>query len=425
MDKKALFKRVILEFQETPLPEMVPRDLAVPQDSQKVITVYGPRRAGKTFFMYGLIDRLTQRVEKSRIIYFNLEDERLLPLDVKEMHLLIDAYFELFPEHREGPVYLFLDEIQVVSGWEVFIRRLHESRRFRIFLTGSSANLLSREIATSLRGRTLAYQLTPLSFSEYLRFREIPFDPKTIRYSENRFSVIRALEDYLEWGGYPEVVTSDDEIALDILQNYFEMIVYRDIADRFSLRNSATLKNLLKYLLTNVSNLFSVNRYQGSLEPGMGAARETIQEYLSCILETDIIALVPRFTFSLKAQEKNPKKVYAIDNGLRKATAFVFSQDVGRLAENLVFQELSRSGFEIYYWKGKQEVDFIARRRNETWAVNVSYGDEIPAREITGFQDLTASNIKPDRRLLITKHAEGAEGNVEMAPLWAWLIEKK
>lgn len=425
MDKKALFKRVILEFQETPLPEMVPRDLAVPQDSQKVVTVHGPRRAGKTFFMYGLIDRLTQRVEKSRIIYFNLEDERLLPLDVKEMHLLIDAYYELFPEHREGPVYLFLDEIQVVSGWEVFIRRLHESRRFRIFLTGSSANLLSREIATSLRGRTLAYRLTPLSFSEYLRFREIPFDPKTVRYSENRFSVIRALEDYLEWGGYPEVVTADDEIALDILQNYFEMIVYRDIADRFSLRNSATLKNLLKYLLTNVSNLFSVNRYQGSLVPGMGAARETIQEYLSCILETDIIALVPRFAFSLKVQEKNPKKVYAIDNGLRKATAFVFSQDVGRLAENLVFQELSRAGFEIYYWKGKQEVDFIARRGNEVWAVNVSYGDDIPDREFTGFQDLMASNIKPDRRLLITKHAEGAEGNVEMAPLWAWLLEKK
>jgi hypothetical protein len=181
----------------------------------------------------------------------------------------------------------------------------------------------------------------------------------------------------------------------------------------------------LKYLLTNVSNLFSVNRYQGSLEPGMGAARETIQEYLSCILETDIIALVPRFTFSLKAQEKNPKKIYAIDNGLRKATAFVFSQDMGRLAENLVFQELSRSGFEIYYWKGKQEVDFIARRRNETWAVNVSYGDEIPDREFTGFQELAASNIKPDRLLLITKHAEGVEGDVEMAPLWAWLIDKK
>ena len=425
MDKKALFKRVIMEFQENTLPEVIRRDLEVPRDSERVITVYGPRRAGKTFYMYQLINRLMRRVEKSRIIYFNLEDERLLPLDVKEMHLLIDAFYELFPEHRKGPVYLFLDEIQVVSGWEVFVRRLHEGRRFRIFLTGSSAKLLSREIATSLRGRTLAYRLTPLSFHEYLRFKEIPFDPETIRYSENRFPVIRALEDYLEWGGYPEVVNADDEIALDILQNYFEMIVYRDIADRFSLRNSSTLKNLLKYLLTNVSNLFSVNRYQGSLEPGMGAARETLQEYLSFILETDILALVPRFSFSLKVQEKNPKKVYAIDNGLRKATAFVFSKDAGRLAENLVFQKLSRSGFEIFYWKGKQEVDFIARRRNEIWAVNVSYGDDIPDREFTGFEDLATSDIRPNRRILVTKHADESKGDIEVMPLWLWLLEEK
>jgi predicted AAA+ superfamily ATPase len=422
MEKKELFKRAILEFQETALPELVPRALSAPLDSDRVITIYGPRRAGKTFFLYQLIGHLAQTVKTSRIIYFNLEDERLLPLDVREMHLLLDGYFELFPDHRDGPVFLFLDEIQVVSGWEVFIRRLHESRRFRIFLTGSSARLLSREIATSLRGRTLAYRLTPLSFREYLRFRNIPFQPETIRYSESRFPVIHALDEYLEWGGYPEVVAAEPEIALDILRNYFEMIVFRDIADRFSLRNSLALKNLLKYLLTNVSNLFSVNRYQGALEPGMGASRDTLQEYLSCILETDIVAMIPRFSFSLKTQEKKPKKVYSIDNGLRKATAFVFSGDEGRLAENLVFQELTRAGFEVFYWKEKQEVDFIARKESETWAVNVSYGDSLPEREIRGLRELGESKLKVDRKLLVTKNLDERRGEVEVVPLWMWLL---
>ncbi|MFP4422294.1 MAG: DUF4143 domain-containing protein [Desulfococcaceae bacterium] len=140
------------------------------------------------------------------------------------------------------------------------------------------------------------------------------------------------------------------------------------------------------------------------------------------VLETDIVAMVPRFSFSLKAQEKQPKKVYSIDNGLRKATAFVFSGDEGRLAENLVFQELSRAGFEVFYWKEKQEVDFIARKESETWAANVSYGDSLPERGIRGLRELGESKLKVDRKVLVTKSLNERRGEVELAPLWTWLL---
>ena len=132
--------------------------------------------------------------------------------------------------------------------------------------------------------------------------------------------------------------------------------------------------------------------------------------------------MAPRFFFSLKAQEKKPKKVYSIDNGLRKATAFVFSGDEGRLAENLVFQELSRAGFEVFYWKEKQEVDFIARKDGEVWAVNVSYGDSLPEREIRGLRELTESKLKVDRKVLVTKSLDEMQGEVELVPLWMWLL---
>lgn len=261
----------------------------------------------------------------------------------------------------------FLDEIQVVEGWETFVRRLDEGRGFRIFIMGSSARLMSREIATSLRGRTLPYQILPLSFGEFLRFRKVEYDLSLVKYSGIRFDIKKALEEYLEWGGYPEVTRADKDIRVEILKNYFEMIVFRDLVERFSVRNSRAMKFLLKYLLTNISNLFSVNRFYHSLEPGLKPSRETLQDYLAHILESEIIFIIPKFSYSLKVQEKNPKKVYCLDNGLKRTAAFLFSKDLGRLEENLVFLELIRRGYEVHYWKNKKEVDFIAQKKDERW----------------------------------------------------------
>ncbi len=377
INKKEAFKLAIREFHERSIPDLVEREISPPLDAEKVITIYGPRRVGKTYCFYQLINSLMLLHSKDRIIFLNLEDERLLPLDVKDMHLLVEAYYELYPKNREKLIYLFLDEIQVVEGWETFVRRLDESRRFRIFITGSSARLMSREIATSLRGRTLPYQLLPLSFGEFLRFKKLEYDLSLVKYSGIRFDIKRALEEYLEWGGYPEVTRADKDIRVEILKSYFEMIVFRDLVERFSVRNSRAMKFLLKYLLTNISNLFSLNRFYCSLESGLKPSRETLQDYLAYILESEIIFLIPKFSYSLKVQEKNPKKVYCLDNGLRRTAAFLFSKDLGRLAENLVFLELIRRGYEVHYWKDKREVDFIAQKEGRTLAINVCYEDVI------------------------------------------------
>ena len=424
INKKEAFKLAIREFHERSLPDLVERELSVPLDAEKVITLYGPRRAGKTYYLYQLINSLISLYGKERIIFINLEDERLLPLDVQDMRLLVEAYYELYPENREKPVYLFLDEIQVVEGWEAFVRRLDESRKFRLFITGSSARLMSREIATSLRGRTLPYQLLPLSFSEFLRFKKLEYDLPLVKYSGIRFDIKKALEEYLEWGGYPEVAKADKDIKVEILKSYFEMIVFRDLVERFSVRNSRFMKFFLKYLLTNISNLFSVNRFYRSLEPGLKPSRETLQDYLAHILESEIIFLIPKSSYSLKVQEKNPKKIYCLDNGLRRTAAFLFSKDIGRLAENLVFLELLRRGYEVRYWKDKREVDFIAQKEGRTLAINVCYEDAIPERETEGLKGLKDSGLKADGLFLVTRDTDKKPDRIRFFPLWEWLLSR-
>lgn len=380
------------------------------------LTVYGPRRVGKTFYFYQIISSLLSRVAKERSVFINLEDERLLPLGIQEMHLLEEAYYELYPKNRHKAVYLFLDEIQEVDGWERFVRRLEESRKFRIFLTGSSAKLMSREIFTSLRGRTLSYRLLPLSFKEFLKFKGLDYDPHVVKYSGIRFEIKNAFSEYLEWGGYPEVTKSQVDIKHEILKNYFEMIVFRDLVERYSVRNSELMKQVLKYLLTNISNLFSVNGFYHSLEERLRPSRETLQEYLSHILETETIFLVPKFSYSRKVQEKNPKKVYCLDHGLRRVSAFLFSKDLGRLAENIVFLELFRRGYELYYWKDEKEVDFIAKKGEHSLAINVSYQDDILEREMKGF------GLEFDRLYLITKDRDEEIDGINVTPLWQWLL---
>lgn len=424
INKKEAFKLAIREFHERSLPDLVERELSVPLDAEKVVTLYGPRRVGKTYYLYQLIDSLIPLHGKERIIFINLEDERLLPLDVKDMHLLVEAYYELYPENRKKLAYLFLDEIQVVKGWETFVRRLDESRNFRILITGSSAKLMSREIATSLRGRTLPYQLLPLSFSEFLRFKKMKYDLPLVKYSGIRFDIKKALEEYLKWGGYPEAARADEDIRIEILKSYFEMIVFRDLVERFSIRNSRFMKFLLKYLLTNISNLFSVNRFYCSLESGLKSSRETLQDYLSHVLESEIIFLIPKFAYSLKVQEKNPKKIYCLDNGLRHTAAFLFSKDIGRLAENLVFLELLRRGYEVHYWKNKREVDFIAQKEGRTLAINVCYEDSIPERETEGLKGLKDSDLKADALFLVTRDTDKELNNIRFVPLWEWLLSR-
>ncbi|MCC4770576.1 AAA family ATPase [Methanosarcina sp. DH2] len=426
MEKKELFKYFIKEFHERKLPEIYPRALEIPQ-TRKIVSLIGARRIGKTSYFFQMIGELEASVGRERILYINFEDERILPLDVKDLNSILEAYYELYPENAGRELYLFFDEVQNVPGWEVYVRRLYDRGDLKLFLTGSSSKMLSKELATSLRGRTLSFYLYPLDFREYLAFRGV--EPvRDFEYSKQRFELKKLFEEYLYNGGFPEVVLEAPELRKKIVQDYFEMMIYRDLVERFSVRNTTLLKALTKYLITNIGNPFSVTSYYKAIKQDQEVSKGTLLEYLSHLEDISLVYFLPLFSYSLKSQSINPKKVYCLDNGLRNAVSFSFSKDEGRLAENLVFLELMRREKEVYYWKNGGEVDFVVKEEdNSLTAINVTYNDSIDEREVSALKKFSeeeefASRI--NELILLTKDTEKTENGITYIPLWMWMLEK-
>lgn len=426
MEKKELFKYLIKEFHESKLPEIYPRALEI-QETRKIVSLIGARRIGKTSYFFQMVGELEASVGRERILYINFEDERILPLDVKDLDSILEAYYELYPENVDRELHLFFDEVQNVPGWEVYVRRLYERGDLKLFLTGSSSKMLSKELATSLRGRTLSFYLYPLDFREYLAFRGV--EPvRDFEYSKQRFELKKLFEEYLYEGGFPEVVLEAPELRKKILHDYFEMMIYRDLVERFSIRNTTLLKALTKYLVTNIGNPFSVTSYYKAIKQNQEVSKGTLLEYLSHLEDISLVYFLPLFSYSLKAQAINPKKVYCLDNGLRNAVSFTFSKDEGRLAENLVFLELMRREKEVYYWKNGGEVDFVVKEEdNSMTAINVTYSDSIAEREVGALKKFSeeeefASRI--NELILLTKDTEKTENGITYIPLWKWMLEK-
>jgi len=422
MNKVTEFKYIIKEFHEFDFPKIIPRDLNIPETS-KIISIIGSRRAGKTFYFYQIIQNLLKNdILKENILYINFEDDRLLPLELEELNDLIEAYYELYPDSKKQKKYFFFDEIQNITNWEIFVRRICDKEKIKIYITGSSSKLLSKEIATSLRGRTLTFHLHPLSFNEFLKFKSIKME-KNYEYSNQRFKIKNLFEEYLDFGGFPEVALSE-KLKQEILSDYYEMFIYRDLVERFSIRNTRLLKMLTKYLITNISSIFSISSYYYSTKKEMKVSKETILEYISHLLDINLIYLVPIFSYSLKVQQVNPSKTYCIDTGLRNAVALKFSKDVGRLTENMVYIELKRRGKEIFYWKNKQEIDFVIKEKNnKLTAINVNYTDKINEREIKGLQEFQKKyKSKINELLILSKNLEEKKEGINIIPIWKWLL---
>lgn len=421
MKKIEIFKFLIKEFHESKQPDLISRDLTLPQ-TNKIITVSGSRRSGKTFYFYQIIKNLLKEIPYERIVYINFEDDRILPINVEDLDCILESYYELYPENKKEEIYLFFDEIQNINNWEIYIRRIYDKEKVRIFVTGSNSRMLSKDIATSLRGRTLTFNIFPLSFKEFLNFNDVNLN-KNFEYSTDRFKIKKLFDDYLNFGGFPEVVNEKNNLEEDILRNYFDVMIYRDIVERFSVRNITLLKELSKFILTNISSPFSINAYYTSMRQKMAVSKETLFEYTYYLEESGMIFLVPLFTYSLKRQQTNPKKVYCIDNGLRNAVSFLFSKDEGKLAENIVFLELKRKNNEIFYWKNGGEVDFIVKNGKKISAINVTYSNNINKREKDSLLEFK-EKFKPDKILIITKDIDEKEGDIIYLPLWKWLLQK-
>lgn len=429
MATKELFKKLIVDFQERKIENVFERDIDIyppaNENVNKIVSLIGVRRSGKTFILYSLISRLRKTIDIGNITYINFEDDRLFPITLSDLNMFIEAYYELYPDKKDETVFFFFDEIQNIEHWEKFIRRLYDSEKCRIFITGSSSTLLSGEIASSLRGRTITYEIFPLSFNEFLSAKSIKININSSR----SVSVIKnAFSEYVLKGGFPEIINANEELSNRIVEDYVDLIIYKDILERYRLLNTFFLKFLIKYCFSNISSLFSINKiYNDFKSQGLAISKNTIYEYIEYMENAFTVFTVPVYG-TLKDRIRNPRKIYGVDIGIKKIMDGSFSPDLGKIYENIVYLKLRKISKDIYYFKGKREVDFYCRLNGKHTLINVSYdisGSAAQKREIEGLSE-AMDFFNAGESFLITGEVEKKidldRKKIHIIPLWKWLI---
>jgi len=349
-------KYVIRQFVARALPACKARTLRVPTDTSKVVGLVGVRRSGKTFLFFGAMQRLVaEGVERRRILYLNFEDDRLHPLRAEELDLVLRCWHEVFPETTGQRKYLLLDEVQNVPGWERWVRRLCDTEDVRVFVTGSAARLLARDLATALRGRSITLEVFPLSFREYLAFRSIAIVP---HHADNESRLRHELEAYLLCGGFPEIVLADEALRPLILEEYSSLMLYRDVVERYAVRNERLMRELLRYCFRNTGSLLNVSKlHRDFASQGYTVSRNTLFEYLGHLEDALLVFLLPKRETSVRKQAHNPKKLHVIDTGLMAAFQAFPGRDLGHKLETVVFLANRRRQKDLCYYVNGSEVD--------------------------------------------------------------------
>lgn len=362
MSKKDIFKEMIRAFQARPPAPLKDRALKLPLNAGKVITVAGVRRSGKTSLLLRAVERLlAAKVPAGRIVYINFEDERL-DAGKEDLDLLLQAYLELYPAADPAAAYFFFDEIQNVEGWEKFVRRVYDTVSKNIFVTGSNSKLLSTDIATSLRGRSLAYEVYPLSFAEYLSFSGVKAD---VHEPRNRARIAALARRYLHGGGFPELLVVPEELRLKTLQGYFDVMLFKDLIERYSRKPQVPLlKYFIKRLFSGISSPVSLHKIYNELRSqGYKADKNLLYALIEELRSIYFFFPLRKYSESVIKQEAAEKKYYAVDNGLAGAVSYSMSEDSGKLLENAVFMQFQAAGAEVYFYKNGKECDFIRQAR--------------------------------------------------------------
>ena len=396
--------------------------------SNQIITVTGPRRAGKSYLMRQMnVYLMSKGIKKENLLFVNFEDPRFTSLDTKLMDQIFSTYMEFLAP--KGEITIFMDEVQEVEGWEKWVRMMHELKKAKLIISGSNAKLLSRELGTLLTGRHLDLSVFPLSFREFLEFNGIKKTDK-LDLITLETDIKGLLRRYIEFGSFPEVVLSDQK--KEILLNYFEDLVTKDLLRRFKVKKSMELKSLVKYYLSNTSNLTTFS----STEKYLKLTASTIEKFSGYFEDVYLVFFLKRFSFTVKEQEKSPRKVYAIDTGLCNTIGFRFSENIGSLVENIVFLELQRRQvqqpeIELYYWKDvhHREVDFVVKKGQKIsdliqvcWNLSNLKTKDREIRSLVKAMD----ELGKEEATIITEEHEGLEDvkgkKITYVPLWRWLL---
>lgn len=343
---------------------IIPRDTPFEPIANKISVFIGMRRSGKTTFLFQQIQKLlAEGITLSQILYINFEDDRLLSPDHSILVNLTEAFYTQYPENYDRSCYLFFDEIQNVENWPQVIRRFFDSKRVAIYLTGSSAKLLSTEIATSLRGRSLSTEVWPFSLHEFLVAKKETL-PSSIVGKKSADQFGKQLITYLHASGFPETLFVSTDVQRRILQDYVNVVITRDIIERHGITNVTLIRYMIKTLLKNVASPFSVNKFHNDLKSQhITASKNTIYDYLQHIEDAYLLFMVPIYTESLRKTQTQPKKVYAVDPGLIQAYTLSLSPNYGHYFENLMYLDLRRRNHQIFYYHTQEgyEIDFLSK----------------------------------------------------------------
>lgn len=385
-----------------------------------ILAILGVRRCGKSILSWEILGN------KRLFPYINFDDERLVEFDKKDFDKLLEVFYEIYGDFE----YIILDEPQNISNWELFINRIRRTKR--VIITGSNSRMISGELATHLTGRYIDFVLFPFSFREFLQSKNYSFQKEDFYSTKSAGLVKNFLEDYLKTGGFPETYF----LGRELLVRIYSDILQKDVLKRFKLKKKTTFREITKYLITNISSEFSMNRLKNIFEI---KDVHTLKNWLSFLQDAYLIFILERFSFKLKEQAIAPKKIYCIDTGLANSIGFAFSENKGRIIENLVAVELLRRknywhrDWEIYYWKDHQqnEVDFVineGKRIKKLIQVCINI-EEIKTRdrEIKGLIK-ASKELNCDDLLIITFDHEGkdkyASKLIKFMPLWKWLLDR-
>jgi predicted AAA+ superfamily ATPase len=429
--KEVLQSLIAMKQEEMPF-KLLPRDLKLPVDSRKIITVPGVRRCGKSSLLMLAVNELINRgVEKNRILWLSFDDERIYDLKTKDLDTVIQAYMEMYPDIDISSVYMFFDEIQLVENWDLFVLRLYKSYCQNIFISGSNSKMLSAELSSALRGWPIEYEEFPLSFREFCDFTNI----KVNRFTESgRAKLLAAFKKYNGGSAFPQIVLEeDDTIRYKELQNYFNTMLFRDLVEHYNLSNPMVIRYFLKRIMLNLSKPTSVNAvYNDIKSQGLKVSKESLYQILDYACSIFLFFKVPKFSGSMIKETSSLSKYYLIDNGLRSAVLMPQSEDEGKLFENGVFLNLRRNlktGEKIYYYNEKKECDFIIQSRNaisHLIQVTTELNGSNKNREISGLLE-ACKYTGCDSLTVITLNQEDSisyNGRlINVIPAWKWMLE--
>lgn len=432
MKKDVIKSLIAIKQSEIPF-EVIERDIKLPTNRKKIITVPGVRRCGKSTLMEIAINSLIREgVPPKNILWLGFDDERLKNMSSDELDDVIVSYMEMFPDIPIKDIHMFFDEIQLIKDWEYFVLRVYKSYCKNIYVCGNNATMLSTELSSALRGYPLEYETYPLSFNEYCRFKGIV----TNTYLEQDMARLRAaFEAYNQTSTFPEIVlTPSRSEQLKLLHGYFDTMILKDLSEHYNISNISVVRYFVKRIMANLTKPTSINAiYKDIKSQGLKVSKDDLYLWADYICNIFMFVRISKYDRSLAKEQKSLDKYYCIDNGLRGAVLMPQSNDDGKNLENTVFMQLNRMRLptdKITYYQGNCECDFVLQREDSViQLIQVTWNmadEDTREREIKGLLE-AASVTECDELIIITKDEESTISRngkeIKIKPAWKWLLQ--